>query len=110
MPGVDGRRDAWSSAAPMRAPFLAFLVVASAACTQSNTQLPPFYDAASQPGSDSGESDAAGDVTTPGVDGSAEAATDAAVADAPGEAASDGGAGAEGGSEAGPSDSGNGGG
>jgi hypothetical protein len=110
---MDGRAVAWSIAAPMRAPILAFLLVAASACTQGNTELPPFYDAAAQPGSDSGGVDASEDVVTTGGDSAAEAATDGSVGDGPVEGASgDGGDGgsSESGAEGGPSDSGGGGG
>jgi hypothetical protein len=94
----------------MRAPLLVFALVALSACTQSNVQLPPFYEAGPATSGDSGEGDASEDSTMPGSDATTEAATDAPVGDGPSEAASEGGTGAEGGTEAGPSDAGDGGG
>jgi hypothetical protein len=90
----------------MRASLLAFALLATSACTQSNVQLPPFYDADTQPTVDSGGADASEDVTMTGNDATTEAATDAPVGDASSEAASDGGTGTEAGAEGGTGDSG----
>jgi hypothetical protein len=81
---------------------LALSLLAASACTQSNVQLPPFYDASSGSTGDGSASDASDDVTTPTGDGASEAAVDGPVGDAPLEASSDGGN-AEGASEGGGS-------
>jgi hypothetical protein len=81
---------------------LALAVVATSACTQSNVQLPPAYDASGGSNGDGSTLDGGEDVTTPTGDGASEAAADAPVGDAPLEASSDGGSG-EGGGEGGAS-------
>ena len=108
-PGVDGSSGACCIAAPMRAPILAFALFAASACTQGNTQLPPFYDGSTGPASDSGEADGAGDTGTTGGDASVEAAADGAVQDGAAEGATGEGGIKDGGGEAGPTDSGGGG-
>jgi len=94
----------------MRAFLLALAVLvtsaAATACTQGNTQLPPFYDGGSASSVDSSTGDASDDVTITGGDGATEATTDAPAGDAHVEASVEEGGGAEGGPEAGPSDAG----
>jgi len=67
----------------MRAPILAFVLVAAPACTQGNTELPPYYDSGAGGTVDSSVGDGADDVVTTGGDASAEAAADAPVGDGP---------------------------
>ena len=98
----------------MRALRLVLLVLpalaclATSACTQSNTQLPPFYDGGPTSNVDSSMADADDDATT--GDGASEATADGPTGDAPAEASGDGGGSSEGGAEAGPGDAGDGGG
>jgi len=88
---------------------LALALVATSACTQSNVQLPPFYDASSGSSGDASMLDGGEDVATPTGDAASEAAMDAPVGDAPLEASSEGGNGEGGSGEGGSTDAGDGG-
>jgi hypothetical protein len=93
----------------MRAPILTFILVAASACTQGNTELPPYYDSGAGGTVDSSVADAADDVVTTGGDSATEAATDGGVGDGAVEAAGDGGKSGDGSTTDGPTDSGGGG-
>jgi hypothetical protein len=91
----------------MRAPLLALLFLACSACTQGNTQLPPFYDAGASSAVDSSASDAAEEA---GEDGSVEASPGDAAPEAASDASKGDAAAEDGSLEAGPGDAGDGGG
>lgn len=104
---MDGRADAWSIAPPMRAPLLAFALLAATACTQSNVQLPPLYDGGPNVGDASLGSDGAADGSSSGEDGAVESGGDTgAIVDAASEAKADSAPESDGGAEASPGDSG----
>lgn len=90
----------------MRALVLTFAVLATSACTQGNTQLPPFYEAGSTGNVDGSVADASEDGTGSGDGEASDAAADGPVGDAPAEASGEGGVTGEAGAESGATDSG----